>query len=594
MMPASGFCMPPKKNEDAVPHSRSAASLIYKSEDSACFSPNGSFIARPKSRLSTKDNTVFSVRSGFSNSVDAILQVQLEARDSQERQQAQILERIEGLERKLDDLHLPKLQERLTLHMTDTSRKFDLITSHFTHLAPPSMGPPPNVSESHWTTRSPKPERAKSVAESVQSSVKAVNTAHALGREVQIWGTTEAVLAPKPHTCRCMLALANFITDPNSGSGARAFAYLWPSFIFATALSCLAQSVDGPLFAPFHTFYFEVSELAIEVCFCLEVALRFLVAASPRSYFQALSNWADIAAVLPLPFRLALGGAVPDEGTARFMFLCWVPLLRLFKLLRWQQPLLLLMQVLQHTWEVMLCLALLGFMFVLIFASVFFLVEPAHVVPSFPEAVWLTVVTLTTHGHTKPKTDLGHVVVSSLLVSSLLFMALPISILGNAFTEIWKERHLIMLGSSLESRLSALGLKARNIPEICTVFDSSGHGELTVTDFQRMCASLHVPLPKDRAIEIFTQLDRGNGGGSLSPQDLLYRLFPKTYHEMYGEKRPKKNLTRMAPHASHDSSRASPTPDSRTVLMRRLSQSSCFQKNSTRDSDLFSRGTMAS
>jgi voltage-gated potassium channel len=61
---------------------------------------------------------------------------------------------------------------------------------------------------------------------------------------------------------------------------------------------------------------------------------------------------------------------------------------------------------------------------------------------SMPEAIWLGIVTVSTvgYGDKFPWTVVGKAITGCYIITSVLFMALPIAIVGNAFVGVWKDR----------------------------------------------------------------------------------------------------------------------------------------------------------
>ena len=60
------------------------------------------------------------------------------------------------------------------------------------------------------------------------------------------------------------------------------------------------------------------------------------------------------------------------------------------------------------------------------------------------KAAWFVIVTLSTvgYGDISPVSPLGKFLTVPIIVAGLLFMAMPISIVGNNFTVIWEERQV--------------------------------------------------------------------------------------------------------------------------------------------------------
>ena len=60
------------------------------------------------------------------------------------------------------------------------------------------------------------------------------------------------------------------------------------------------------------------------------------------------------------------------------------------------------------------------------------------------KAAWFVIVTLSTvgYGDLYPVSPVGKFLTVPIIVAGLLFMAMPISIVGNNFTVIWEERQV--------------------------------------------------------------------------------------------------------------------------------------------------------
>lgn len=355
--------------------------------------------------------------------------------------------------------------------------------------------------------------------------------------------------------------VSEFLDNPDSGRCAYIYSNVWPVFVMVTAVLTLVQTFGTVFWTGIQA---AVTEVVIDSLFWLEVFLRCFSYSTTCGFFKSAYNIIDILAALPLFLRVAVGVEAPDDGFARFTLLCWVPLLRGLKLLRWLKQFHLFARVFENTWEALKFLLFLLFLIVLLFASLFYLVEPRTNVVSFPQAMWYTIVTVTTVGYTPPETEAGHVVLTCLLISSVLYMAMPIGILGNAFTEIWKDRDFILLASRTEDRLCQWGYTAADLPQIFALFDHEGKGELSVFEFRNMLTSMRIGISDDRTVEVFNMLD-SDDGGSIDHKEFLKRLFPKTYYELYGSKRTTKasagreKLKRQGTQAVVSSAQPSPT-----------------------------------
>ena len=91
---------------------------------------------------------------------------------------------------------------------------------------------------------------------------------------------------------------------------------------------------------------------------------------------------------------------------------------------------------------------------VLSFSTLMYVVEPSDTIDSLSTAMWVCTVTVTTvgYGDVTPSTTAGRVLAGVLCFLSVLFMAMPISVLGNA---AWHRMGLVGFLSMHVSELSA-------------------------------------------------------------------------------------------------------------------------------------------
>ena len=73
------------------------------------------------------------------------------------------------------------------------------------------------------------------------------------------------------------------------------------------------------------------------------------------------------------------------------------------------------------------------------------MVEPRDNVESLLKAMWLTIVTMATagYGDTVSASVTGSIIVAILVVSSFLYMAMPLGIIVHAFTTVWDDKDRI-------------------------------------------------------------------------------------------------------------------------------------------------------
>ena len=64
--------------------------------------------------------------------------------------------------------------------------------------------------------------------------------------------------------------------------------------------------------------------------------------------------------------------------------------------------------------------------------------------PDIPSTFWFTIVTMTSvgYGDIYPATDLGHFVGCIIMLSGILTLAVPITLIGNKFHAVWIEEKI--------------------------------------------------------------------------------------------------------------------------------------------------------
>jgi len=176
------------------------------------------------------------------------------------------------------------------------------------------------------------------------------------------------------------------------------------------------------------------------------------------------------------------------------------------------------------------------FLIVLIHSSLIFFVENETnpQISSMPQAFWFTIVTVTTvgYGSTIPETDLGKCIASGLMICGVLYMAMPIGIIGNAFTEIWKDRDRILLMVRTHDRLVQWGYRASDMVLLFKHFDDNSDGILSLTEFRQMIEAMQIGLRGERVAELFDVFDE-DGSGGIDSKEFVRGLWPSAYHQIF-------------------------------------------------------------
>jgi hypothetical protein len=331
-----------------------------------------------------------------------------------------------------------------------------------------------------------------------------------------------------------------FLTDPESSKPARRWASLMPAVNIIAVFVTLSQALDPPLI---YGFGAAVCEMGFEVFFALELIIRFICCPSRKKFMMSVHNWIDILAVAPLALRASIGCVIPlEEGSssefdwwARNLLICVVPIIRLLKTLRRFERFSLVGAAFEQAFEALPILLFCLFMLTLVFSALIYMVEPRDNIDSLQRAAWLTIVTMTTvgYGDTVPVTVPGSLVVTVLVISSVLYMAMPLGIVGQAFNRVWADRDRLLLVLRTKQRLKEWGYTARDVCVLFRWFDEDGSGELDIDEFHSMVDQMKLGLTKRRTVELFRGIDIDNGG-TIDCKEFVKYLFPEDYYEIYG------------------------------------------------------------
>eukprot|EP00403_Amphidinium_massartii_P013799 CAMPEP_0178430218 /NCGR_PEP_ID=MMETSP0689_2-20121128/31208_1 /TAXON_ID=160604 /ORGANISM="Amphidinium massartii, Strain CS-259" /LENGTH=197 /DNA_ID=CAMNT_0020052071 /DNA_START=353 /DNA_END=946 /DNA_ORIENTATION=+ len=118
-----------------------------------------------------------------------------------------------------------------------------------------------------------------------------------------------------------------------------------------------------------------------------------------------------------------------------------------------------------------------------------------------------------------------------LIFVTMVYMSIPLGIIGSAFCDTWKDRDRILLMQRTRERLAQWGYTAKDIPVLFQAQDGDGDGELTSQEFLEMLQGMRIGLSEDRIYELFQSFD-DDGSGTIDHKEFLKALFPKAYREM--------------------------------------------------------------
>jgi len=303
-----------------------------------------------------------------------------------------------------------------------------------------------------------------------------------------------------------------WLLTENPYSSKLAFIYTWTTNILVLS-SVLLASLEGE----------EINHVqsGFEMLFAVEFLLRLTCCPSRRVFLCSLYNWLDLLSLVPLGFRLS--GSTRNETV-----LAVIPMIRLFKILRRFEKLRLMVHAFALALEALPVLLYTLALIAVVFAEIIYFVEPRSNIPDLPSALWFTMVTMTTvgYGDTTPTTTNGHVAASTLMVVSALYMAMPLGIVGDAFSRVWADRDRLLVIKRFRGAFLAGGFRTETLQEIFSVFDDDRSGTLNVTEFTLMLKTMQMKMSEDRINVLFHTLDL-EGTGEIGLQALINLLAPK-------------------------------------------------------------------
>ena len=261
------------------------------------------------------------------------------------------------------------------------------------------------------------------------------------------------------------------LDDPNSSTWAWWISLFLKLLVTFSVLISNFEAVKPPLLEETLTVILQTS---FDTVFLAEFLCRILSAPSKRSYLMDPLNWADMLSALGLPLRAGIGfgidGLVPNTGTetVHVGLLYFLPLARLLKLLRYFDSFRLLIDACINSAEALPVLSYMLVVMVLFSATIVYLVESRDNVPTLQHSLWLAIVTVTTvgYGDYYPESPWGYLCVSVLTFISVLFLAMPVGIVGHEFTQSWLTRRKVLLQTRVRRCLNKWGYTAADLQSL--------------------------------------------------------------------------------------------------------------------------------
>eukprot|EP00164_Ancoracysta_twista_P006255 GFYU01008685.1.p1 GENE.GFYU01008685.1~~GFYU01008685.1.p1 ORF type:complete len:515 (-),score=103.85 GFYU01008685.1:769-2313(-) len=224
-------------------------------------------------------------------------------------------------------------------------------------------------------------------------------------------------------------------------------------------LSAIFFTVETlPQFHSTDPTFWETSEAIVVIIFSIDYVLRVATAHNPLGYAKQAFNIIDLLAILPWYIELGLQNSDGIGGLAVIRVVRLTRVFRIFKLSRHSTGIKVFSITLKNSRDALGLLFFLLVICMVVFSSALYFVElmesrwieeekawyrldetTPSPFQSIPHTFWWCIVTMTTvgYGDAVPKTNGGKFVGILCMISGILVIAFPISVIGATFTETW-------------------------------------------------------------------------------------------------------------------------------------------------------------
>lgn len=322
------------------------------------------------------------------------------------------------------------------------------------------------------------------------------------------------------------------LDDPRSSKAAWLISqFLKFAVVFSVGLTTYSISEEVVL----QGFWRRGAQITFDVIFFLEFVLRFFSAPSKKSYLSDPLNWGDVLSAMGLPVLCFSGFAqsVPETKTelrVQQFLLLFLPLARFLKLLRYFESFRLLVDAFAKSAEALPVLTYIMAFIVLLFGTAIYVQEDRSNIPSMPHSLWLALVTMTTVGYGDyfPVSMGGYWTVSALTFVSVLFLALPVGIIGHEFNVTWQKRAEMLLKTRLRNALAKFGYSFTDVEHLFDFADEDADGQLQLGEFIELIRQMRIGVSVETAAKLFHFVD-SNEDGLIDRQEFIRNVFPDEY-----------------------------------------------------------------
>lgn len=224
-----------------------------------------------------------------------------------------------------------------------------------------------------------------------------------------------------------------------------------------------------------------------------------------------------------------------QEGAMRLSLLILTPIIRLCKLMRFFSfHFNIFGEVVSMTKGALVFLLFWLLIIVLVSSSLLYMAEPRTNLATFQKCIWFSLVTMTTvgYGDVTPESTGGIIISMISMIVSFLFLAIPVGILGNAFTEVWSDRDRLVVAWKFEEMLDGMGMSYQEVPTLFRRYDLDQDGAIGLREFRLMNEEMQTGLDDKGLAKLFKTMDK-DGNNSLDQKEFVEAFFPHAYSILY-------------------------------------------------------------
>lgn len=127
--------------------------------------------------------------------------------------------------------------------------------------------------------------------------------------------------------------------------------------------------------------------------------------------------------------------------------------------------------------------------------------------------------------------SMGQVTAICLMAFGMLFMAMPIAIVGSVFSQTWFDQDRIVLLEKVRSRMKAQGYRWDDVEEVFDEVDKDRSGSIDLHEFKKLLKSFHIEsLTRAKIQRLYRYFDL-DGDGEINFHDFAGTLFPEMDHD---------------------------------------------------------------